>query len=117
MEPLYGILLVAFVAVVAYAVAAVTLVRRNKETPSPPWSRLKGFTWLAVASAVVILLSLAAALVVTIAGMAGSPLAQLAFGFVTLIIVGAFYLFLVHPLVRVVRAKGVPGQEPERPNT
>ncbi|MBM7788692.1 hypothetical protein [Tenggerimyces flavus] len=116
MEPLSLILVVAAVALVVYAFAAVNLVRRNKETPPPPWNRLQGLTWLAFAAAVVIVLAVAGALIVTIVGMADSLGAQLAFVLVSVILLGAFYVFLVHPLVRVLRARGVPGQGTQQPD-
>jgi hypothetical protein len=106
MEPLYGILLVALVAVVVYSVAAIALVRRNKE-PNPTWDRLKGLTWLAFAAAVVILLSVAAALVVTFLGVEGA-VALILFGVVAVVLVAVFYMFLVHPLIGVLRGKGRP---------
>jgi hypothetical protein len=107
MEPLYGILLVAVVAVVVYSVAAVALVRRNKE-PNPTWDRLKGLTWLAFAAAVVILLSVVAALVVTLLGVEGA-VALILFGVAAIALIGVFYMFLVHPLIRVIRGQGKPG--------
>jgi len=115
MEPLTGILIVAAVAVVVYAAAAITLTRRNKESPNGPWSRLKGLVWVAFVAAVVILLCLVVALVITVAGIADDLAARFVFILVSVIIAGAIYLFLVHPLVRVLRAQGVPGQGPKTP--
>lgn len=117
MEPLsWFLVLVAAAGLVVYAFAAVNLVRRNKETPPPTWSRLQGLTWIAFAAAVVIVLAVAGALIVTIAGMADSVGAQLVFVLVAAVLIGAFYVFLVHPLVRVLRARGVPGQGTQKPD-
>lgn len=117
MEPVsWFLVVVAAAALVAYAYAAVNLVRRNKETPPPPWSRLQGLTWFAFAAAVVIVLAVAGALIVTIAGMGDSLGAQLVFLLVAAVLIGAFYVFLVHPLVRVLRARGVPDQGTRKPD-
>lgn len=102
MDPLYPILVVAFSALVIYAVSAREMVRRNGASPNAAWSLLKWPTWVAVATTIVTTLGVAGALALVVSDMSsdGGYIRVLVTP-ISIVVVGAFYVYLVHPVLKV----------------